>query len=105
MNSITSYVVELLLGVTHRFIPDGMKVYALAIIGLMVGVSQLAFGDYSVGGFTLWMSLLALAGRNTAAKLDSNIKAALTSTEKETNPIRAPPTESGIPFYENDGWK
>ena len=83
MNSITSNVVELLLSVTHRFVPDGM----------VAGVAQLAFGDYSVGGFTLWMSLLAFAGRNTAAKLDSDIKAALTSTE------------SRVPFYENDGWR
>ena len=93
MNSITSNVVELLLSVTHRFVPDGMKVYALAIIGMVAGVAQLAFGDYSVGGMVLWMSLLAFAGRNTAAKLDSDIKAALTSTE------------SRVPFYENDGWR
>ena len=105
MKNITPYVVELLLSVTHRFVPDGMKVYALAIIGMVAGVAQLAFGDYSTGGFILWMSLLALVGRNTVAKLDSDIKVSLAPTEEKTNPIRAPPTESRIPFYKNDGWK
>ena len=60
MKNITPYVVELLLSVTHRFVPDGMKVYALAIIG-MVALSASLIG-YLAAPTTLLDRLMLFVG-------------------------------------------
>ena len=68
------HVLEFILKLMHSVVPSGMKVYALAIIGILTAVALFALGDYATGGFLMWMSLVTIAGRHTAEKLEKDIR-------------------------------
>lgn len=71
-------VIEAILWLMNKFVPDGMKVYVLGVIGIVAGLALMSVGDFVNGGMLLWGGLLGLAGRHTAEKLMEGIKDNLT---------------------------
>lgn len=76
MNSMIKFLVPMLLSFLGKAVPDGYKVYAIALVGIAVSLVLMFAGDYSNGGMMLWASLLAFAGRHTAEKLTQTINEA-----------------------------
>ncbi len=114
MSNIGPKLVTLLITMLNYIVPDGMKVYVLSIIGIVVGILAMWAGDATTGGTLIWGSLLALSGRHSVEKLSNTIIASVATPPTVITPIvPTAPSPTVPPFvgdevrptYTNDGWK
>lgn len=81
--AIMRAIIPPLLSLMNKIVPDGMKVYAVALVGIVFAITLFVSGDYTNGGMLLWFSVLALAGRHTAEKLTDTISVASSGVDRD----------------------